>query len=99
MVSLALLAVLGAASGIGATSLANGDASAAVQTASQLAPHGLSVAISHVPSWTHAHKVLSQHLSQYAQNGGIGAGVFGGVGAALKKGLSHIGNAITHLHK
>lgn len=94
MVSIAALAILGAISGMGATSVANGDASSAIQTASQLAPHGLSVALQHVPSWTHAHEVLSQHLSQYAENGGAGSGIFGGFGAAFKKGLGHFGKAL-----
>ncbi|MDH2901489.1 MAG: hypothetical protein PXY39_11005 [archaeon] len=94
MVSIAALAILGAMSGIGATSVANGDASSAVQAASQLAPHGLSIALQHVPSWTHAHEVLSQHLSQYAENSGAGSGIFGGLGVAFKKGFAHIGKAL-----
>ncbi len=99
MVSIAALAILGAISGIGATSVATGDANAAVEAAKQMAPQGLHVALSHVPSWTHAHQVLSEHLSQYAQNGGIGAGASGGIGAAMKKGLAHIGKGLFHLHK
>jgi hypothetical protein len=94
MVSIAALAILGAISGMGATSIANGDASTAFQAASQLAPHGLSIALSHVPSWTHAHEVLSQHLSQYAQNSGASSGIFGGLGVAFKKGLGHIGKVL-----
>ena len=97
MVSIAALAILGAISGIGATSVANGDASSAIQAAGQLAPHGLSVAMSHVPTWTHAHQVLSQHLSQYAQNGTAGSGVLGGLGAAFKKGFAHIGKSMIRL--
>src|SRR5439155_12900569 len=31
------------------------------------------VALAHVASWTHAHQVLTQHLSAYTQNGGAGA--------------------------
>ena len=96
--SITALAILGAVSGIGATSVATGDANAAVEAAKQIAPHGLQVALSHVPSWTHAHQVLSEHLSEYAQNGGIGAGATGGAGAALKKGLAHMGKAILHVH-
>jgi hypothetical protein len=99
MVSIAALAILGAISGMGATTLATGDASSAVQAASQVAPHGLSMALSHVPSWTHAYQVLSQHLSEYAQNGGVGAGVFSGIGMALKKGLAHAGKALLHIPK
>jgi hypothetical protein len=94
MVSIAALAILGAVSGVGATSIANGDASSAVQAATQLVPHGLSVAMAHVPSWTHAHEVLSQHLSQYAQNSGAGSGIFGGLGTAFKKGLGHFGKVL-----
>ena len=99
MVSLVALAVMGAISGVGATSLANGDASTAVQAATQAAPHGLAIALQHVPSWTHAHQVISEHLSQYAQNGSVGAGAFGGIGAAMKKSMAHMGKALFHLHK
>jgi hypothetical protein len=98
MVSITALAILGAISGMGATSLANGDASSAIQAATQLAPHGLSVALQHVPTWTHAHEVLSQHLSQYAENGGAGSGISGGLGAALKKGFAHFGKTIIRFH-
>ena len=96
MVSIAALAILGAISGIGATSVATGDANAAVEAAKQMAPHGLQVALSHVPSWTHAHQVLSEHLSEYAQNGGIGATTGGGIAAMLKRGLGHAGKALLH---
>jgi hypothetical protein len=98
MVSIAALAILGAVAGIGGTSMATGDATIAIEAGKQMAPHGLQVALSHVPSWTHAHQVLSEHLSEYAQNGTIGAGLAAGVGAALKKGLAHMGKAILRLH-
>jgi hypothetical protein len=96
MVSITALAILGAISGLGLTSVATGDASTAMEAAKQLAPHGLNVALSHVPSWTHAHQLLSDHLSEYAQNGSVGAGVTGGTGAAIKKGIAHMGKAISH---
>ncbi|HZW58223.1 MAG TPA: hypothetical protein VFF30_18185 [Nitrososphaerales archaeon] len=98
-VSISILAILGAVTGLGATSVATGDASTAIEAAKQIGPHGLQIALAHVPSWTHAHQVLTDHLSQYAQNGSIGAGVAGGIGAAFRKGLAHAGKALFHLHK
>lgn len=94
--SLTALAILGAITGLGATSVATGDASTAVEAAKQAAPQGLHVALSHLPSWTHAHQVLSAHLSQYAQNGGIGATAGAGIAATIKKGLGHAGKLILH---
>lgn len=93
MVSLIVLAALGAASAIGATAVANGDANTAMEAVKQVAPHGLHVALSHVPSWTHAHEVLTEHLSKYGESGGAGAGATTGVGAVVKKGLAHAGGA------
>lgn len=46
-----ILATVGVATATGAAAVATGNA------------HGLVVAIQHIPSWTHAHTVLS-HLSQ-----------------------------------
>lgn len=94
MVSITALAILGAITGIGATSVATGDASTAVEAAKQAAPQGLHVALSHVPSWTHAHQVLTEHLSQYAQNGGIGASSGAGIATTIKRGLGHAGKLI-----
>ena len=94
MVSIIALGILGTISGIGATSVATGDASSALEAAKQVAPHGLQIALSHVPSWTHAHQVLSDHLSQYAQNGAIGGTSGTGVAAILKKGFGHVGKAL-----
>ena len=70
---------------MGATSVATGDASAAVEAAKQVAPHGLNVALSHVPTWTYAHQVLSNHLSDYAGSGTAGGAGGAGIGAAMKK--------------
>ena len=53
-------------------------------------PPGLHVALSHVPSASHAYDVLTQHLSLYAQAGGVGSTATGGVAAALKHDL-HLG--------
>ena len=60
-------------------------ASAAVHAA----PHGLQVALAHVPSWTHAYQVLTQHLSAYTQNGGAGAAGTAGL-EGVRRGL-HLG--------
>ncbi len=46
-----IIAVAGVATAVGAAAVATGNA------------HGLSIALQHVPSWTHAHSVLS-HLFQ-----------------------------------
>jgi hypothetical protein len=94
MVSLAILAALGAITAMGATSVVNGDASAAVEAAKQAAPYGLHVALSHVPSWTHAHEVLSQHLSQYAGSGTAGGAGGSGIGAAMKRAASNAAKKI-----
>ncbi|MDG6922646.1 MAG: hypothetical protein JRN67_05055 [Nitrososphaerota archaeon] len=88
------LGILGVVTGIGATSVATGDASTAINAIKQVAPHGLQVALSHVPSWTHAHQVLSQHLSQYAQNGAVGGTSGAGVAATIKRGLGNISKAL-----
>ena len=89
MSSLIALAVLGALSALGVTAAANGDANTAIEAAKQIAPHGLKIALAHVPTWTHAHEVLSQHLSQYAQSGTAGGAGTTGVGAAIKKAAAH----------
>jgi hypothetical protein len=52
-------------------------------------PPGLHVALSHVPQSSHAYQVLSQHLSDYAQNGGVGAAGSAGAAAVAKKGIAH----------
>ncbi|MDG6998761.1 MAG: hypothetical protein JRN15_06575 [Nitrososphaerota archaeon] len=96
MVSILGLGILGSIAGIGATSVATGNASAAIDAAKQVAPHGLQIAYSHVPSWTHAYKVLQEHLSSYAQNGMVGGSGTAGVGTVLKKALGHAGKALLH---
>ena len=89
MATLIALATLGALSAVGVTAAANGDANTAIEAVKQVAPHGLNVALAHVPTWTHAHEVLTQHLSNYAQNGTAGGGTATGVGAAVKKAATH----------
>ena len=89
MATLIALAILGALSAVGVTAAANGDANTAIEAVKQVAPHGLKIALAHVPTWTHAHEVLSQHLSQYAQNGSAGGAASGGVGAVAKKAATH----------
>lgn len=96
MVSILALGILGTIAGIGATSMATGNPSAAVEAAKQATPHGLQVALSHIPSWTHAYKVLQEHLSNYAQNGAVAGSTTAGVGAALKKALGHAGKTLLH---
>lgn len=94
MVSIIGLGILGTIAGIGATSVATGNASAAIEAAKQVTPHGIQVALSHVPSLTHAYKVLQEHLSNFAQNGAAGGSTGAGVGAALKKAVGHAGKAL-----
>ncbi|MEM0074830.1 MAG: hypothetical protein QXR69_02740 [Conexivisphaerales archaeon] len=84
MVSIIALAALGALAGAGATAAATGDLNTAAQMAANAVPPGLHIALAHVPSWTHAHQVLTEHLKLYAQNGSIGAGTSGGLGTAIK---------------
>ena len=96
MISIIGLGILGTIAGIGATSAATGNASAAIEALKQVTPHGLNVALSHIPSWTHAYKVLQEHLSNYAQNGSAGGSTGAGVGAVLKKAMGHAGKALAH---
>jgi hypothetical protein len=72
-----------------ATSVVTGDASAVVNAAHG-APPGLQVALSHVPSTSHAFEVLKLHLSMYAGTGAAGTTVAGGATVAIKHGL-HLG--------
>ncbi len=88
MVSTIVLAALGGLAATATTAAASGDASA-LANAGHLVPPGLHVALSHVPTASHAYQVLQQHLSLYAGAGGTGAATTGGA-AALKHGL-HLG--------
>jgi len=90
MISIAAFTAIGAALGAGATAALTGDANTAMQMVSSSVPHGLNVALSHVPSWTHAHEVLMQHLQLYTQNSSAGAASGAGLGLGLKKALMHI---------
>ncbi|MEM0117282.1 MAG: hypothetical protein QXV32_02440 [Conexivisphaerales archaeon] len=92
MISVAGLAAVGAILGAGATAAVTGDASTAAQIVSNAIPHGLNVALAHVPTWTHAHQVLTQHLQMYAQNSSAGAASGTGLGFGLKKALLHFGH-------
>ena len=85
MASIMALAALGGLAAGALTAVTTGDASASVNAA----PHGLQVALSHVPSWTHAYQVLTQHLSAYTQNGGAGAAGTAGL-EGVRRGL-HLG--------
>ncbi len=89
MVSAIILAVVGGLAATATTAVATGDASAAVNAAHAV-PQGLQVALSHVPAASHAHEVLTQHLSLYAGTGSAGTAAGGGVAAAMKHGL-HFG--------
>lgn len=89
MVSTIALAVLGGLAATTTTAVATGDASA-IANAAHVVPPGLHVALSHVPSASHAYQVLQQHLSLYAGSGGAGTAAAGGVAAVVKHGL-HLG--------
>ena len=82
MVFIMALAALGGLAAAAVTAVSTGDASAAVNQQ----PHGLQVALAHVPSWTHAHQVLTQHLSAYTQNAGAGAAGTAGL-EGVRRGL------------
>jgi hypothetical protein len=89
MVSTILLAAIGGLAATTTTAVATGDASS-VANAAQAVPPGLHVALSHVPSTSHAFDVLKAHLSLYAQSGSAGTAATGGVAAVVKHGL-HLG--------
>ena len=89
MVSTILLAALGGVAATATTAVATGDASALAHAAHTVPP-GLQVALSHVPSTSHAYEVLRQHLSLYAGAGTAGTAATGGAAAAVKHGL-HLG--------
>ena len=89
MVSTILLAAVGGLAATATTAVATGDASGAV-SAAHAVPPGLHVALSHVPSTSHAFEVLKQHLSLYAGSGTAGTAATGGAAAAVKHGL-HLG--------
>lgn len=78
--SVAALTAIGASIGLTIAAAAHGNPAAVAHTL----PPGLSVALSHVPSWTHAHAVLSQKVSSYAA-GGTAGGSAGAVAGALGK--------------
>ena len=85
MVSTIVLAALGGLAATATTAAATGDASGLAAHA-HLVPPGLNVALSHVPSASHAYEVLKQHLSLYAGTGGAGSAATGAA-AAIKHGL------------
>jgi hypothetical protein len=89
MVSTILLAALGGVATTATTAVATGNASAAASVV-HVVPPGLQVALSHVPSTSHAFDVLKEHLSLYAGTGSAGTAVTGAVATALKHGL-HFG--------
>lgn len=89
MVSTIVLAMLGGVAATATTAVATGDALAAAN-AVHAVPPGLHVALSHVPSTSHAYEVLKQHLSLYAGTETAGTAATGGMAAAVKHGL-HLG--------
>lgn len=89
MVSTILLAAIGGLAATTTTVVATGDASSLVHSGHTVPP-GLQVALSHVPSTSHAATVLKDHLSLYAGAGGAGSAATGGVAAAIRHGL-HLG--------
>ncbi len=88
MVSTIVLAALGGLAATTTTAVATGDAST-VANAVHAIPPGLHVALSHVPSASYAYDLLKEHLSLYAQAGGLGTAA-GGAVAAIGHGL-HLG--------
>jgi hypothetical protein len=88
MGSIIVLAALGGLAATTTTAVATGDAST-LANAVYAVPPGLHVALSHVPSTSHAYDVLKEHLSLYAQAGGSGTAA-GGAGASIMHGL-HLG--------
>ncbi len=89
MMSTIALAAMGGLVATTATAVATGNASAAA-SAVHAAPPGLQVALSHVPSASHAFEVLKQHLALYAGAGGAGTVATGTAAAAINHGL-HLG--------
>lgn len=81
-----VLAALGGLAATATAAVATGDASALAHAA-HVAPAGLKVALSHVPSASHAYDVLCQHQSLYAGTGMAGTAATGGAAAAVKHGL------------
>lgn len=89
MVSTIVLAALGGLAATAGTAVATGNA-LAVTNVAHVVPPGLHVALSHVPSTSHAFDVLTQHLSIYAKAGGTGTAATGGAAAVIRHGL-HLG--------
>lgn len=89
MIPTIVLAALGGLAATVTTAVATGDASAAANAAHAVPP-GLNVALSHVPSTSHAFEVLKQHLSLYAGTAGSGTAATGAAAAAVRHGL-HFG--------
>jgi len=89
MVSTIILAALGGVAATATTAVAIGDASTAAAVVHAVPP-GLHVALSHVPTASHAYEVLKQHLSLYAGAGSAGTAATGGAAAAVRHGL-HFG--------
>ena len=81
MVSTMILAALGGVAATATTAVATGDASVLAHAAHAVPP-GLRVALSHVPSMSHAYDVLKQHLFLYAGTGTAGTAATGMVAAA-----------------
>ena len=84
-VSTIVLAALGGVAATATAAVATGDASALAHAAHTVPP-GLHVALSHVPSTSHAYNVLEQHLSLCTGSGAAGTAATGGA-AAVKYGL------------
>ncbi len=82
MTPLLAIAALGAAAA--AAAAAAGDASGVAN----VLPPGLKIALAHVPSWSHAYQVLTQHL-QGSQQGSSGSTARAAGLIAAKKALTH----------
>ena len=77
MVPTIVLAAFGGLAATTTAAVATGDTSTVANAVNRIPP-GLYVALSHVPSVSHAYDVLTQHLSLYAQAGGAGSTATGG---------------------
>lgn len=85
MVSTIMLAAIGGAAAA-TTALATGNTVVATGVAHAIPP-GLKVALAHVPSWTKAHEVISEKVSEFLQSGGVGAASAAGLSEAVKHGI------------
>lgn len=80
------MALFGGVAATATTALATGDAGAAM-SAAHAAPHGIQIALSHVPSASNAYGVLKEHLSLIARTGIARVSGAGGIATTMKHSL------------